>query len=157
MEFTKKWRRAIVVTAGALFLFVALIIAAYLPGALRSVNWKQTTSPLPLEDIAYLCEALNIRDNEKVCFSNTDIYGPDFFPIIEEKYLSVDGDPISFEEFDKVFGNYLIECGNWVQQADGKEYFVCEYDLRGDDAFTFIALFDSDWNLWKLFSDLEKP
>jgi hypothetical protein len=82
-----------------------------------------------------------------LCIGKNDVYGPDFYEIIRntfrpiEEYRSNVDKPATFDEVEAKIGAFKTGCEPVRYVASlNPEYFVCNYDLRGDGQF-IIGIF----------------
>jgi len=111
-------------------------------------DWKQRTTPLPLESVKILCENFNLDEKDTLCNGKKIVYGPDFYEIIRdafrpyEAYQIESSEATTYDEVDEKIGTFSHnECGQVIEESDGFMYFRCWYDLRGDGEFIIGILY----------------
>jgi hypothetical protein len=128
------------------------------PGYLYEVRWRDRTNPLRSDVIFDLCTSFSLTEDNRLCRPSEVVYGPDFFPIIKNTFLPEGSSRIAtYEEVEKRLGNYLVKCGSNIRQADGDEYFICEYDLQGDGVFPITIVYSKSGLVLKLFNETGIP
>jgi len=110
-------------------------------------DWKERTTPLSRETIETLCNNFTLRDNDYLCSQTRDIYAPDFYQVIRDKFRPYEAYDIdvsesaTFEEVEEKIGVFRIECDEVIQTSDGFAFYRCQYDLHGDQEFIIGILF----------------
>ena len=109
--------------------------------------WKTQTLPLTGEQVSVLC--VNFGLEKDVRCNGQQVYGPDFYDVIvetfhpEEEYrgYGFGPKPSTYDDVEEKLSYFKVECGEVITESDmppfGAEfqYFICDYDLRGDGAF----------------------
>lgn len=110
-------------------------------------DWKKRTTPLPKETTDLLCNSFDLPREDLLCNGNADVYGLDFFGIIQDTfkpfqtYELESNEAATYDEVEQKLGTFRYECEPVVYQADGFTYFVCYYDLRGDRKFIMAIVY----------------
>jgi hypothetical protein len=110
-------------------------------------DWKAKTTPLPKEIIDILCKNFELEKEHPLCNGKKDVYGPDFIDIIRdtfrpyEAYGTKGNEAATYSEVHKKIGEFEYECESVVTTGDGFTYFICHYDLRGDEEFPIGIIF----------------
>ncbi len=139
-----------------LILVLLVIVACYTSLARERYNnrksWEAKTSPLPQKTVSALCKEFSLDSEHHLCNGSKSIYAYDFSDVLYEYFslknssdfprddVSKDKATITFQEVEKVIGDYKRECQEVVHQKDFS-YFRCFYDLRGDDYWRNIFYF----------------
>ena len=138
-----KRRIFILVLLVGLVCYVSLVIERYN----YRKSWEAKTSPLPQETISALCSNLSLDSNHRLCNGSKNVYAPDFtdvlrdyFPLENSMETPKNKTTITYQEVEKVIGNYKTECQEVVHQRDFS-YFRCFYDFRGDDYWRDVFYF----------------
>lgn len=123
-----------------------MLFYGYLYFVYNGDDWKQRTTPLPLESVKVLCENFNIEKNS-LCTGKKAVYGPDFYDVIRDtfrpyqQYEINSSEATTYEEVEKKIGIFRYECEPIVTTGDGFTFFSCSYDLRGDRKFVIEIMY----------------
>ena len=110
-------------------------------------DWKVKTTPLSKETIGTLCNNFELEKEHSLCNGKKDIYGPDFIDVISdtfrpyEEYQIPSNEAATYDEVEEKIGVFKYECEPVVTTGDGFTYFICHYDLRGDEEFPIGIIF----------------
>lgn len=113
---------------------------AYLHFVYYNDDWKQRTTPLPLETVKTLCKNFNLGD-DLLCAGKKEVYGPDFNGILRdtfqpyEAYEIKSDETATYDEVEEKIGMFKYECDDVATTGDGFSFYSCRYDLRGDREF----------------------
>jgi hypothetical protein len=110
-------------------------------------DWKAKTTSLPKETVNTLCTNFELEKDHLLCNDKKDVYGPDFIDIIRDTFRPYEAYQISsneaatYDEVEEKIGVFKYECEPVVTQGDEFTYFICHYDLRGDEEFPIGIIF----------------
>jgi hypothetical protein len=127
-------------------------------------DWKKATTPLPKNRVEFLCENFELDESHELCNGKRDIYGPDFYDLIQEmfkpelNYRAPDAVPATYEQVEKMIGRFKIECEPIVWLAfEQRNYYRCIYDLRGDRKYLiFIGYYYPENTVYEIISPTQK-
>ena len=117
-------------------------------------QWHERTTPLENEVAVDLCNKFTISDNDPRCQPGAVVYAPDFFQTIGKTFQPADQTWATYEEVEAKLGAYKYNQEPLVTESDGKQYFRCWYDLRGDRVYPIVIDFYSDGRLWRMIADV---
>lgn len=110
-------------------------------------SWKTITSPLLPDQIMVLCRNFNLS-KEVVC-NKKDVYGPEFYPYIIDAFHPSEfakswdtTPPATYDEVEKKLGQFKTTCYPGVTGSSTFQLLICDYDLRGDGAYTLGIYFE---------------
>jgi hypothetical protein len=133
---------------GVLILLCTVGISySHLHRYLHRDDWKAKTTPLPKETVDILCKNFELEKDHSLCSGKKDVYGPDFIDIIRddfrpyEAYETKSSEAATYDEVEEKIGIFKYECESVVTEGDGFTYFICDYDLRGDEEFPIGIIF----------------
>ena len=110
-------------------------------------DWKAKTTPLPNETIGILCNNFELESEHALCNGKKSVYGPDFIDIIRDNFRPYEAYQIpsskaaTYDDVEKKKGVFKYECEPVITERDGFTYFICHYDLRGDEEFPIGIIF----------------
>lgn len=90
---------------------------------------------MPIEDVAFLCERLNIEE-EPICYSAEKVYPSDFSDFIKEKFETP---TTTYQDFQQVFSQYQIKLR---VHEDEIPVIVSSYDINRDGNYDLMIYFD---------------
>lgn len=97
--------------------------------------FRNPGKPMPIEDVTYLCERLNI-EQEPICKNTEKVYPPDFSDFIEEKFETP---TTTYQDFQHVFSQYQIKLR---VSEEGLPVIVSSYDINRDGNYDLMVYFD---------------
>lgn len=116
------------------------------------MSWREKTSPISPEVAKDMCQKLEISAKDWRCEEGATVYAPDFFKEINERFTPSETNPVTIDEFDRVFGEYLYETEPIVKQKDGLEYYRCWYDLNTDHIYHFVVFVKKGGEIFRLIA-----
>jgi hypothetical protein len=145
-------KRQLVITAlivvGLLFAYLCLSVGKSVSSTIKisqtrsaeNADYGLNTSPLPQNVVDDICSALSIRTTSTDCEAGDVVYAPDLFDEIKAYFQYLPRQDKTYDLVQKKLGPYLDYCEN--PDTDGN--YGCRYDLRGDDVYTVLILFNKD-------------
>ena len=137
--------KGILIAIGTLIILsiLACLAILFLRG---SLNWKERTTPLPMDTVNTLCANFQLERDHKLCNGKRDVYGPDFYDILRDTFRSYEyeiarNEAKTYEDVEEKIGEFKYECDPVVTTGDDFSYFMCRYDFRGDREFTIGIMF----------------
>jgi hypothetical protein len=142
MKLLKNYRIVILFT----IIGIPVLFYGYLYFVMYGDQWKQRTTPLPVESVKILCNNFNLGNNS-LCMEKRAVYAPEFYNIIRDSfrpymaYKIASSESATYDDVETKIGVFKYECEPITYQANGLVYFRCFYDLRGDRAFKIVITF----------------
>lgn len=127
-------------------LAVSIVRIGYFSLTEESITRSKAT-PLSYAVINDICAKFALDQNDRRCQHSEDIYTPEFIDVISKAFSSPG---VTFDEVEEKLGVYRIECSPSFVTSDKKEYFICEYDLSGDEIYKISIFFYSDGKLMRI-------
>lgn len=90
--------------------------------------------PIPIEDIRYLCNRLEIEE-EAICKDNKKVYPSDFSYFIKERFETPS---TTYQDFQTVFSQYQIS----LRIDKEPVVIVALYDINRDGNYDLMPFFD---------------
>ena len=134
---------AVIVIGSLLF----IIIRLYLPLVQyekEKADYTKHTTPLSSNVVTDICLKLSLSNQDKRCQPGMIVYAPEFFDDIKGYFRNLPKEKATKEEVDRILGPYLLDCEPLTRLGNGKQYFRCLYDLRGDQATKILVYFNAD-------------
>ncbi|MBN8579628.1 MAG: hypothetical protein J0L96_03065 [Anaerolineae bacterium] len=120
------------------FYSLGFILFCVLCGALLWLSprgyFRNLGKPVPIEDVTYLCERLNIEE-EPICYSTEKVYPSDFSDFIKEKFETP---TTTYQDFQHVFSQYQIS----LRVDKEPVVIVALYDINRDGNYDLMPFFD---------------
>lgn len=107
-------------------------------------DYTRYTTPLTVETVKDICFQLGLTEQDNRCKSEAIVYAPEFFTDIKEYLRNLPKEKATQEETDKILGPYLLRCSQPSKLSNGKIYYRCLYDLRGDEVSIISIYFLQD-------------
>ena len=121
---------------------------------LRAVHdLEELRRPLNAEVIQDICFKFEIPASDPRGQPNAVVYSDGFNKTIVDALKTTKQRQMTFEQVEEKLGKYRYNRGVIFTQADGTQYFACEYDLQGDKIFTIRIAFFSDGRVWRIYSN----
>jgi hypothetical protein len=126
------WALIVAGSLGAFFVLFSLTLGV--AGGLSRRQAAILSAPVT-ED---MCRKLALPERDPRCNQGARVHAHDFFP--EIRGLVDKG--MTYEQIERMFGAYKVSCGATLHKAPGDEgYFVCLYDLKGNERYWFTFEF----------------
>jgi hypothetical protein len=142
-RFLKNMLKVLLFIVIAILAFLGCLIAATACASVYSAyrgatEWREKTTPLSKEVIQDLCSEFSLPPDHDLCRQDAGVYAPDFFPVIRDTFIP---EISTYEDIQGKLGKYQSYLEPLTRQANGKEYFVSRYDLKGDDVTSIVFFF----------------
>lgn len=126
-----------------LFYSLGSVLFCVLCGGLLMLSsrgyFRNPGKPMPIEDVVFLCERLNIEE-EPICKNTEKVYPPDFSDFVEEMFETP---TTTYQDFQHVFSQYQIKL-----RVSEKEppVIISSYDINRDGNYDLMVYFDGTFD-----------
>lgn len=144
--------KVIFIVLGVLLLPFCCLSAATISTSLYSAfregtEWRSETTPLSEEVVQDLCDKFSLQPSHDLCDQNGVVYAPAFFDAIDATFVPGIS---TYDEVQEILSNYQTKLEPPVTLADGTNYFVSHYDLKGDNITEVGFFFYGNGKLMKI-------
>lgn len=116
----------------------------------KTPEYSELTTPLSSDVVQDLCMKLVLSPEDPRCQPGATVYAPEFFQTIKDALKPDDAEWAGYDKVEEVLGDYQTDCELPTKESDGKEYFTCRYDLRGDRMYPITVFFYTNGQLFGL-------
>ena len=101
---------------------------------LSSRGYFSKQEPVKKEDVSYLCEKLEIKD-DSICNNSQAVYPDDFSVFISKRF---EDSSASYQDFQNIFSIFQME----FSVHEDPNIIISSYDLNRDEDWDLILKFD---------------
>lgn len=107
-------------------------------------DYTRYSTPLSSDTVKDICSKLGLSEQDPRCNAESVVYAPEFFDDIKEYFKNMPEEKATQAEVDKTLGLYKMRCSQPTKLSNGKIYYRCLYDLRGDEVSIISVYFHSN-------------